>query len=41
MSEYGIGVFAICLVGGVLMKLSYGSGDISRLAVAIITIYVI
>ena len=41
MSEYAIGVFAICIVGGVLMKLSYGSGDMSRLAIAIITVYVI
>ena len=41
MSEYAIGVFAICLVGGALMKLSYGSADLSRLAIAIITIYVI
>lgn len=41
MSEYVIGVFAICLVGGALMKLSYGSADLSRLAIAIITIYVI
>ncbi len=41
MSEYAIGVFAICLVGGALMKLSYGSTDLSRIAIAIITIYVI
>lgn len=41
MSEYAIGVFAICLVGGVLMKLSYGSGDMSRVAILIITVYVI
>ena len=41
MSEYAIGVFAVCLVGGVLIKLSWGSADASRLAVAIITVYVI
>ena len=41
MNEYAIGVFAICLTGGALMKLSYSSGNMSRLAVAIITVYVI
>ena len=41
MREYAIGVFAVCLVFGVLMRLSWGSGDMARLAVAIITAYVI
>lgn len=41
MNEYAVGVFAICLVGGLLIRLSYGSGDSSRIAIAVITIYVI
>ena len=41
MNEFALGVFAICLVGGVLIKLSSGYGDSSRIAIAVITIYVI
>lgn len=42
MSEYAIGVFAICVISGVLGLFSYRSGERGeRLALAIITLYVI
>lgn len=41
MSEYAISVFAICLVGGVGLTLSYGQGRAERLAVGIIILCVI
>lgn len=41
MSEYAVSLFAICLVGGALLMLSYGQGRAESLAVGIITLSVI
>ena len=41
MSQYYISIFAICLVGGLASLLSYGSGRAEKLAVGIVTLYVI
>ena len=41
MSQYYISIFAICLVGGVASLLSYGSGRAEKVAVGIVTLYVI
>ncbi len=41
MSGYAIGVFAICLVGGVCLMLSHGSGKAESLAIGIIVLWVI
>ena len=41
MSGYALGVFAICLVGGVLTLLSYGSAVSERVVIGIVTLYII
>lgn len=41
MSEYVLGVFAICLAGGVASMLSYGSGKAEIIVVGIVSLYVI
>jgi hypothetical protein len=40
--QYAVTVFAVCVISGVLERLSFGGKkDISRLALAVITLYVI
>lgn len=41
MSEYVIGIFAICLAGGLSLSLAYGLGRAEGIAVGIITLWVI
>lgn len=41
MNGYALSVFAICLVGGVLILLSHGSGRAERVVVGIVTLYII
>lgn len=41
MSQYAISVFGICLIGGVCLSLSHGSGRVQSLAIGIITLFVI
>ncbi len=41
MSEYTLGVFAICLAGGALSMLFYGSGRAESIVIGIVTLYVI
>lgn len=41
MSQYAISVFGICLIGGICLSLSHGSGRVQSLAVGIITLWVI
>lgn len=41
MSEYFIGVFSVCLVGGICLTLAYGQGRGESLTVGIIILWVI
>ena len=41
MSEYAISVFAVCLVGGIALMLTYGGGTSEKIAVGLITLSVI
>ena len=41
MSEYFISIFAVCLVGGVAILLSHSNGSGEKMAVGIVTLYVI
>ncbi len=42
MKQYAITVFVICVIAGVLERISFGGKkDISRIALAVITLYVI
>lgn len=41
MSEYALAVFGICLVVGICLALSNGSGKVQSLALGIITLWVI
>lgn len=41
MSEYAIGVFVICLVGGVCLTLVHGSGRAEGIALGVIILWVI
>lgn len=41
MSGYALGVFVICLIGGVVTLLSHGSGRAERMVVGIVTLYII
>lgn len=41
MSEYAVSIFAICLVVGLASALSYGLGGAERIALGIITLYVV
>lgn len=41
MNGYALSVFAICLIGGALTLLSHGSGMGERLAIGIVTLYII
>ena len=41
MKEYAIGVFAICLISGVLTLLSHSSGRMEKIAIGLISLYII
>ena len=42
MKEYALTVFSICLISAVLTKVSFGGkDDVSKIAVSVITLYVI
>lgn len=41
MSEYMIGVFAVCLVSGVMTLLSHSSGKMEKVAIGLISLYII
>ena len=41
MNEYVLTVFAVCVITGVLGLISYGSGRAEKLALGVITLYII
>ena len=41
MSKYAIGVFAVCLISGVATLLSHSSGRMEKVAIGIISLYII
>lgn len=41
MTKYAIGVFAVCLISGVATLLSHSSGKMEKVAIGIISLYII